>query len=78
MRVQNETHIDTNLNFSTLLSTLSQFVKEFLNATLAERLDKPPSVDVLDLVWSITVSIYTLGGMFGAFSFGWLADRLGR
>lgn len=75
MRVQNEIHIDTNFNFS---STLSQFVKEFLNATLAERLDKPPSVDVLDLVWSITVSIYTLGGMFGAFSFGWLADRLGR
>lgn len=43
-----------------------------------ERYKEPISPGVCTIVWSITVSIFSVGGMVGSFSVGVMANRFGR
>ena len=53
-------------------------IEEFINATHVERTGQPLSDAVISLVWSVTVSIWAVGGMIGGISSGLVADRCGR
>nr|XP_027806349.1 solute carrier family 2, facilitated glucose transporter member 3 [Marmota flaviventris] len=53
-------------------------IKEFLNYTLEERLEDPPSKTLLTTLWSLSVAIFSVGGMMGSFSVGLFVNRFGR
>uniref|UniRef100_A0A8C1MMW0 Solute carrier family 2, facilitated glucose transporter member 5 n=1 Tax=Cyprinus carpio TaxID=7962 RepID=A0A8C1MMW0_CYPCA len=53
-------------------------VQNFINQTWTERYNTEISTQVLTLLWSTIVSIFTLGGLVGASVGGTLAIRFGR
>ncbi|XP_061912648.1 solute carrier family 2, facilitated glucose transporter member 3a [Entelurus aequoreus] len=53
-------------------------LRSFFNDTWIERYGTPISWDVCTTVWSITVAIFSVGGMVGSFSVGVMANRFGR
>lgn len=58
--------------------TLFQKLRAFFNATWMERYGEPIDAGVCTNVWSITVAIFSMGGMAGSFSVGVMANRFGR
>ncbi|XP_070820841.1 solute carrier family 2, facilitated glucose transporter member 11b [Chaetodon trifascialis] len=54
------------------------YVQNFINQTWRERYHTDLSEDSLTLLWSIIVSIYTIGGFIGATIGGMLSVKLGR
>jgi len=54
-----------------------QLIKNFYNMTYASRTGNIDDY-MLTFLWSLTTAIYLPGGMIGAFSIGYLADRIGR
>jgi len=55
-----------------------KLVKNFLNETFAAQFATEPEGWTVELLWSVVVSIYLLGGCGGAFIVGYLADSFGR
>ena len=55
-----------------------QLIKEFYNVTYTERTGSSISEGAIIFLWSLTTAMFLPGGMIGAFSAGFLADRLGR
>lgn len=55
-----------------------QIIKDFLNYTLEERSEPPPSSVLLTSLWSLSVAIFSVGGMIGSFSVGLFVNRFGR
>ncbi|KAM9228762.1 solute carrier family 2, facilitated glucose transporter member 3 [Dugong dugon] len=53
-------------------------IRDFLNYTLDERSDEPPSAILLTSLWSVSVAIFSVGGMIGSFSVGLFVNRFGR
>lgn len=53
-------------------------IKDFLNYTLEERLEDVPSTTLLTTLWSLSVAIFSVGGMMGSFSVGLFVNRFGR
>lgn len=53
-------------------------IRDFLNYTLDEKLDEPPSRLLLTNLWSLSVAIFSVGGMIGSFSVGLFVNRFGR
>ncbi|XP_063113470.1 solute carrier family 2, facilitated glucose transporter member 3-like [Cavia porcellus] len=53
-------------------------IRDFLNYTLSEKLGKPPSKGLLTTLWSLSVAIFSVGGMLGSFSIGLFVNRFGR
>lgn len=53
-------------------------IKGFLNYTLEERLEDLPSTTLLTSLWSLSVAIFSVGGMMGSFSVGLFVNRFGR
>uniref|UniRef100_A0A6I8SLI7 Solute carrier family 2, facilitated glucose transporter member 5 n=1 Tax=Xenopus tropicalis TaxID=8364 RepID=A0A6I8SLI7_XENTR len=56
----------------------SPFMKDFYNSTNIERVGSPLEDAFLTLLWSLTVSLYPLGGFFGSLLVGPLVSKLGR
>jgi len=54
-----------------------QLIKNFYNVTYTNRTGNIDDY-MLTFLWSLTTAIYLPGGMIGAFSAGYLADRIGR
>jgi len=54
-----------------------QLIKSFYNETYTHRWGNIDDY-MLTFLWSLTTAIYLPGGMIGAFSAGYLADRIGR
>lgn len=42
------------------------------------REDLAASAHVLTMYWSLSVSMFAVGGMVSSFTVGWIGDRLGR
>lgn len=40
--------------------------------------DPAASPHVLTMFWSLSVSVFAIGGMVSSFTVGWIGDRLGR
>ncbi|XP_004610709.2 solute carrier family 2, facilitated glucose transporter member 3 isoform X2 [Sorex araneus] len=53
-------------------------IKAFLNDTLLDKLGEPPSEVMITTLWSVSVAIFSIGGMIGSFSVGLFVNRFGR
>ncbi|KFO22060.1 solute carrier family 2, facilitated glucose transporter member 3 isoform X2 [Fukomys damarensis] len=53
-------------------------IRKFLNSTLSQKLSEPPSPGLLTTLWSLSVAIFSVGGMIGSFSVGLFVNRFGR
>ena len=40
--------------------------------------DLATSLHILTMYWSLSVSVFAVGGMVSSFTVGWIGDRLGR
>ncbi|MEQ2266578.1 Solute carrier 2, facilitated glucose transporter member 5 [Xenotaenia resolanae] len=54
------------------------FMQQFYNKTYSDRYKEPMEEDLLTLLWSLTVSMYPLGGFFGSLMVAPLVNKLGR
>uniref|UniRef100_A0AAV2MRP1 Major facilitator superfamily (MFS) profile domain-containing protein n=1 Tax=Knipowitschia caucasica TaxID=637954 RepID=A0AAV2MRP1_KNICA len=61
-----------------VINAPTMYVQRFINETWTERYNTNISGDVLTLLWSTIVSIFTLGGLVGASLGGTLSVKLGR
>ncbi|KAK9975246.1 hypothetical protein ABG768_023299 [Culter alburnus] len=61
-----------------IINAPTKSVQNFINQTWTERYNTEISTQVLTLLWSTIVSIFTLGGLVGASVGGTLAIRFGR
>lgn len=46
--------------------------------TLPPPSDPATSPHILTMYWSLSVSVFAIGGMVSSFTVGWIGDRLGR
>ncbi|CAB1351162.1 unnamed protein product, partial [Coregonus sp. 'balchen'] len=53
-------------------------LRAFFNNTWMERYAEPIKPGTCTIVWSLSVAIFSVGGMVGSFSVGVMADRFGR
>lgn len=53
-------------------------IRDFINYTLEEHLENVPSDVLLTSLWSLSVAIFSVGGMIGSFSVGLFVNRFGR
>lgn len=61
-----------------VINAPEQKLRSFFNDTWMDRYKEPISVGVCTIVWSVSVAIFSVGGMVGSFSVGVMADRFGR
>ena len=64
-------------NSSTINAPQSK-IEDFLNQTFKERYDKDLTEDSISTYFSVAVSVFLVGGMIGALSGGWVAEKFGR
>ncbi|XP_028910266.1 solute carrier family 2, facilitated glucose transporter member 3 [Ornithorhynchus anatinus] len=53
-------------------------IRDFLNGTLSRRSGQSISDSLLTSLWSLSVAIFSVGGMIGSFSVGLFVNRFGR
>ncbi|XP_061905606.1 solute carrier family 2, facilitated glucose transporter member 11-like [Entelurus aequoreus] len=61
-----------------VINAPTEYVQDFINQTWTVRYQTGIAEDALTLLWSIIVSIFTLGGLVGATVGGTLSIKLGR
>lgn len=63
-----------------VLSVLSvlQIIEGFYNETWSSRFSEAISEGALTALWSLSVAIFSVGGMLGSFSVGLFLGRFGR
>uniref|UniRef100_A0A4W6D628 Solute carrier family 2 member 9, like 1 n=1 Tax=Lates calcarifer TaxID=8187 RepID=A0A4W6D628_LATCA len=60
------------------LSSPSPYIQRFINSSWYERHKEPPPAHTVTMIWSLIVSMYAVGGFFGAISVKFFSGRLGR
>ncbi|XP_046895505.1 solute carrier family 2, facilitated glucose transporter member 5-like [Hypomesus transpacificus] len=61
-----------------VVNSPSLFMKQFYNTTYLERYGRPMEDTFLTLLWSLSVSMYPLGGFLGSLLVSPLVNKLGR
>uniref|UniRef100_A0A3Q3W6F5 Major facilitator superfamily (MFS) profile domain-containing protein n=1 Tax=Mola mola TaxID=94237 RepID=A0A3Q3W6F5_MOLML len=61
-----------------VVNSPAQYIKNFYHESLIESYDWSPDEEVLTVLYSLTVSIFAIGGMIGALLVGKLVTRFGR
>ncbi|KAJ9583498.1 hypothetical protein L9F63_022161, partial [Diploptera punctata] len=61
-----------------VMNTPAHIIREFCNASVSARYGIELGPSQLNILWSIIVSIFLVGGVTGSLSGGWVADRFGR
>ncbi|KAM4740250.1 solute carrier family 2, facilitated glucose transporter member 1 [Anableps anableps] len=61
-----------------VINAPQKIIENFINETYQDRYQEPISKSFLTAIWSISVSIFSVGGIFGSFSVGFFVNRLGR
>uniref|UniRef100_A0A4W3II17 Major facilitator superfamily (MFS) profile domain-containing protein n=1 Tax=Callorhinchus milii TaxID=7868 RepID=A0A4W3II17_CALMI len=61
-----------------VINAPQKVIENFLNDTWIYRYNEPISQGTLTSLWSLSVSIFSVGGMFGSFSVGLFVNRFGR
>ncbi|KAK0416680.1 hypothetical protein QR680_012628 [Steinernema hermaphroditum] len=56
----------------------SKVISKWINESHVHNFGREPSALVNDALWSVTVSLFAVGGILGALISGWLADSVGR
>ncbi len=65
-----------NLALSPLNSV--QMIEENYNSTWVERYGEPIPAGTLTTLWSLSVAIFSIGGMLSSFCVGFVSEWLGR
>ncbi|XP_036007755.1 solute carrier family 2, facilitated glucose transporter member 9-like isoform X1 [Fundulus heteroclitus] len=60
------------------LSSPSPYIQSFINSSWNDRYNEPPSPQKVTMIWSLIVSMYAIGGLFGAVSVKFFSRKLGR
>lgn len=61
-----------------VINAPEQKLRSFFNDTWMDRYGEPISLGVCTIVWSVSVAIFSVGGMVGSFSVGVMANQFGR
>ncbi|KAG5278629.1 hypothetical protein AALO_G00101050 [Alosa alosa] len=61
-----------------VVNSPAEYIKEFYNSTLIRRNGEGVDEQTLTLMYSVTVSIFAIGGLIGSFMVGILVSRFGR
>ncbi|KAG2462921.1 GTR5 protein, partial [Polypterus senegalus] len=61
-----------------VVNSPAEYIKAFYNHTWVMRNNTSPSKDSLILMYSLTVSVFAIGGLIGSLLVGTLVTRLGR
>ncbi|XP_034242891.1 solute carrier family 2, facilitated glucose transporter member 1-like isoform X2 [Thrips palmi] len=61
-----------------VINTPAAIIKVFCNESVAAHYGGDLGDTQLEVLWSIIVSVFLVGGMTGSMSGGWAADRIGR
>ncbi|XP_036411236.1 solute carrier family 2, facilitated glucose transporter member 3-like [Megalops cyprinoides] len=61
-----------------VINAPEQKLQAFFNKTWMERYREPISSGVCTIIWSLSVAIFSVGGMVGSFNVGIMADKFGR
>lgn len=60
------------------MNSPSDFMKTWCNESISNKYSIQLNTDELNLVWSMIISIFLVGGCAGSLTAAKLADRLGR
>ncbi|KAM9828686.1 solute carrier family 2, facilitated glucose transporter member 5-like isoform X1 [Syngnathus typhle] len=61
-----------------VINSPAPFMQHFYNVTFLERYAEPMEENLLTVLWSLSVSMYPLGGFFGSLMVAPLVNKLGR
>ncbi|NXF87051.1 GTR11 protein, partial [Eubucco bourcierii] len=61
-----------------IINSPAEYIQRFIHETWLQRYGSSPSEDTITLMWSFVVSIYSIGGLLGSLSAGYLSVRFGR
>ncbi|XP_062991800.1 solute carrier family 2, facilitated glucose transporter member 3-like [Elgaria multicarinata webbii] len=61
-----------------VINAPEEIIKSFFNDTWIERTKRPISATLLTSLWSLSVAIFSVGGMIGSLSVGLFVNRFGR
>ncbi|XP_064322711.1 solute carrier family 2, facilitated glucose transporter member 11 isoform X6 [Phalacrocorax carbo] len=61
-----------------IINSPAEYIKSFIHETWLKRYSSSPSEETITLMWSFVVSIYSIGGLLGSLSAGYLSVRFGR
>ncbi|XP_065548744.1 solute carrier family 2, facilitated glucose transporter member 11-like isoform X1 [Lathamus discolor] len=61
-----------------IINSPTEYIKSFIRETCLRRYGSSPSEEMITLMWSFIVSIYSIGGLLGSLSAGYLSVRFGR
>ncbi|NWX50555.1 GTR3 protein, partial [Steatornis caripensis] len=61
-----------------VINAPEKIIRTFFNTTLSERSGEAVSPESLTSLWSLSVAIFSVGGMIGSFSVGLFVNRFGR
>ncbi|NWW36924.1 GTR11 protein, partial [Panurus biarmicus] len=61
-----------------IINSPAEHIQSFIRETWLKRYGSSPSADMSTLMWSLIVSIYSIGGLLGSSAAGYLSVRFGR
>ncbi|XP_072222843.1 solute carrier family 2, facilitated glucose transporter member 1a [Leuresthes tenuis] len=61
-----------------VINAPQNIIESFYNETWSSRFSEPIPQSTLTALWSLSVAIFSVGGMFGSFSVGLFVNRFGR
>uniref|UniRef100_A0A3Q2VQG4 Solute carrier family 2, facilitated glucose transporter member 5 n=1 Tax=Haplochromis burtoni TaxID=8153 RepID=A0A3Q2VQG4_HAPBU len=61
-----------------VINAPQNIIESFYNETWSSRFSEPIPQTTLTALWSLSVAIFSVGGMFGSFSVGLFVNRFGR
>ncbi|XP_008411226.1 solute carrier family 2, facilitated glucose transporter member 1-like [Poecilia reticulata] len=61
-----------------VINAPQNIIESFYNTTWISRFSEPISQSTLTALWSFSVAVFSVGGMFGSFSVGLFVNRFGR
>ncbi|NXU53939.1 GTR11 protein, partial [Turnix velox] len=61
-----------------IINSPAEYIKSFISETWLKRYGSSPTEELITLMWSFIVSIYSIGGLLGSLAAGYLAVRFGR
>uniref|UniRef100_A0A8C5C5N6 Major facilitator superfamily (MFS) profile domain-containing protein n=1 Tax=Gadus morhua TaxID=8049 RepID=A0A8C5C5N6_GADMO len=61
-----------------VINAPQKVIENFINETWSERNEQPIDQTTLTTIWSVSVAIFSVGGIFGSFSVGLFVNRFGR
>ncbi|NWX53000.1 GTR11 protein, partial [Steatornis caripensis] len=61
-----------------IINSPAEYIKSFIRETWLKRYGSSPNEEMITLMWSFVVSIYSIGGLLGSSSAGYLSVRFGR